>query len=321
MKKPGTSQKPNASRAPKRASGKSKNQVVPAFNPNQSAQTAALVFRAAAELVPYARNARTHSKAQIVAIAESIEARGWTSPVLVDGERGSRNIIAGHGRVLAAARLYSAGKTIRMADGARIPVGAVPVMYALGWTEAERRAYIIADNKLALDAGWDIDLLKTELQALKLDGFDLKFTGFGSIELDELFAEPGADGDVYSRKLDPPIYSPKGDRPPVASLVDMTKADELHAEIAADKKLPADVALFLHAAADRHAVFDFHAIAEFYCHAPAKTQRLMERSALVIIDFNAAIEGGFVRLTDELRALSFEVDGAAPADEETAADA
>jgi ParB-like chromosome segregation protein Spo0J len=101
-----------------------------------------------ADLVPYARNARTHSPAQITKIAAAIEEWGWTNPVLVD-ETGS--IIAGHGRVLAAKKLG---------------IAEVPVMIVAGWTEAQRRAYVLADNRLALDAGWDEDLLRSELVEL-----------------------------------------------------------------------------------------------------------------------------------------------------------
>lgn len=127
--------------------------------------------RSVAELVPYARNARTHSEQQVAQIAASIREWGWTNPVLVDESGG---IIAGHGRVLAARKLG---------------IDAVPVMVASGWTEAQRRAYVLADNKLALNAGWDEDLLRIELGELAQDGFDLGLTGFGDDELAELMAD------------------------------------------------------------------------------------------------------------------------------------
>jgi ParB-like chromosome segregation protein Spo0J len=98
-------------------------------------------------LIPYARNARTHAEDQVAQIAASIREWGWTNPVLV-GEDGT--IIAGHGRVLAARKL-------------RIPD--VPVMVAAGWSDAQKRAYTIADNKLTLNGGWDQDLLALELGA------------------------------------------------------------------------------------------------------------------------------------------------------------
>ena len=125
--------------------------------------------RAIDQLVPYARNARTHSDAQVAQIAASMREWGWTNPVLVDEAGG---IIAGHGRVLAARKLGLAE---------------VPVMVAAGWSEAQKRAYVLADNQLALNAGWDIDLLKTELQGLGDLDFDLGLIGFP--DLDSLLAE------------------------------------------------------------------------------------------------------------------------------------
>src|SRR5450631_1478974 len=104
--------------------------------------------RPLASLIPYARNARTHSAAQVAQIAASIREWGWTMPVLADEAGG---LIAGHGRVLAAQKLG-------LAD--------VPVMVARGWTDAQKRAYVLADNKLALNAGWDEELLAVELSDL-----------------------------------------------------------------------------------------------------------------------------------------------------------
>jgi DNA modification methylase len=125
-----------------------------------------------AALVPYARNARTHSPAPVAQIAASIREWGWTNPVLVDEDSG---IIAGHGRVLAAQKLG-------MAE--------VPVMVARGWTEAQRRAYVLADNRLAQNAGWDDEMLRLELGDLLLEGFDLGLTGFGTDELAPLLTPP-----------------------------------------------------------------------------------------------------------------------------------
>jgi DNA modification methylase len=131
--------------------------------------------RPVASLVPYARNARTHNPEQVAQIAGSIREWGWTVPVLVDE---ASNIIAGHCRVLAAQR---------------IGLDEVPVMVARGWSEAQKQAYVIADNKLALNAGWDEDLLRIELGELKGLGADLGLTGFGELELDALFGS-GTDG-------------------------------------------------------------------------------------------------------------------------------
>jgi hypothetical protein len=136
--------------------------------------------RPVADLLPYARNSRTHDDAQVAAIASSIREWGWTMPCLID-ETGM--LIAGHGRVLAARKLD-------LID--------VPVMVATGWSEAQKRAYVIADNKLTLRGGWDDDLLRVELSDLKSEGFDLTLTGFEPGEIDSLFAplddlEPPAD--------------------------------------------------------------------------------------------------------------------------------
>jgi DNA modification methylase len=123
------------------------------------------------DLIPYARNARTHSAEQVTQIAASIAEWGWTTPVLVD-EAGM--IIAGHGRVMAA-------KKLGLKD--------VPAMVATGWSEAQKRAYVLADNKLALNAGWDLELLKVELSDLSAHDFDLPLIGFSDLELKDLLAD------------------------------------------------------------------------------------------------------------------------------------
>src|SRR6266403_753696 len=122
-------------------------------------------------LIPYARNARTHNEEQVAQIAASIREWGWTNPVLVT-EDGT--IIAGHGRVLAARKLR---------------IAHVPVMIASGWTEAQKRAYAIADNKLALNGGWDEELLGLELGELEILGFDLDLIGFTESEREALAAQ------------------------------------------------------------------------------------------------------------------------------------
>ena len=121
--------------------------------------------RPIASLVPYPRNARTHSDSQIAEIARSIEEFGWTNPVLIDGENG---VIAGHGRLRAAEQLG-------LTD--------VPVIELAHLTPEQRRAYVLADNRLAQNAGWDAELLSIELSELKDFGFDLSLLGFASEEL------------------------------------------------------------------------------------------------------------------------------------------
>lgn len=125
--------------------------------------------RKVSDLVPYARNSRTHSDEQVSQIAASIKEWGWTVPVLIDLDGG---LIAGHGRILAAQKLG---------------ITEVPCMVAEGWTEAQRRAYVIADNKLALNAGWDDEMLRVEIGELQALDFDLDLTGFGADEIADLF--------------------------------------------------------------------------------------------------------------------------------------
>lgn len=122
-------------------------------------------------LIPYANNARTHSDSQVLQVAASIKEFGFTNPVLVDKDNG---IIAGHGRVLAAKKL---GMT------------EVPCIVLDHLTDAQRKAYIIADNKLALNSGWDVDILGLEIQSLNEIDFDVNLLGFGHDELLSLTGE------------------------------------------------------------------------------------------------------------------------------------
>jgi ParB-like chromosome segregation protein Spo0J len=132
-------------------------------------------YKPIADLIPYARNSRTHSDAQVAQIAASIKEFGWTNPVLLDGENG---IIAGHGRVMAAHKL---GET------------EVPTIELSHMDENQKRAYIIADNKLALNAGWDNEMLALEVADLKDAGYDLGLTGFSIDEIDLISKEINFD--------------------------------------------------------------------------------------------------------------------------------
>jgi len=123
------------------------------------------------ELTPYTRNSRTHSEEQITQVVASIVEYGWTNPVLIDD---SGMIIAGHGRTMAAARL-------KMTE--------VPCIRLSNLSENQKRAYIIADNQIALNAGWDEALLHEELEALKIEEYDLQLLGFSDAELDDLLTD------------------------------------------------------------------------------------------------------------------------------------
>lgn len=119
-------------------------------------------------LIPYCRNARVHSPEQVQRIASSIKEFGFNNPILVDGEKG---VIAGHGR-LAAAQLLGLKE--------------VPTIQLDGMTDAQKRAYILADNRIALDSTWDTKLLSVEAEALKEAGIDIELTGFSDDEINEL---------------------------------------------------------------------------------------------------------------------------------------
>jgi hypothetical protein len=142
-----------------------------------------IVYRKTADLKPYLKNSRTHSKAQVAQIAAAIREFGWTNPILTDDDGG---IIAGHGRLLAAIEL---------------DMPEVPTVPLIGLTEPQRRAYVIADNKLAENAGWDDELRNAELSDLSNLGFDLTVLGFSLTELSDLFptgeaADPGEGDDA-----------------------------------------------------------------------------------------------------------------------------
>lgn len=164
-------------------------------------------------LVPYARNSRTHSDAQVAQIAGSIREFGFTNPVLIGADDG---IIAGHGRVMAARKLG-------MAE--------VPCIRLGHLTEAQKRAYVIADNRLALNAGWDEDMLRLELGELQEDGFDLDLLGFSG---DELQALLGAADEVDLPELN------DGDREPFQQMtftVHDEQKEQIDAALSAAKRL------------------------------------------------------------------------------------
>jgi len=121
------------------------------------------------DLIPYVNNSRTHSDEQVMQVASSIKEFGFTNPILIDNDGG---IIAGHGRLLAAKKL---------------DIDEVPCIRLGYLSEAQRKAYVIADNKLALNSGWDNDLLKIELMQLDSIDFDLNLTGFDLSELANIF--------------------------------------------------------------------------------------------------------------------------------------
>ena len=237
------------------------------------------------ELLPYARNSRTHSDAQVAQIAASITEFGWTNPILADGDKG---IIAGHGRLLAARKLG---------------MDTVPVIELSHLTKAQKQAYIIADNKLALNADWDYALLKIELDDLKLLEFDINLTGIDPTDEVYNIDNNQLDDEKYSTKITTPIYEIKGDKPLVSELYNNNKTNDLSNKII-NSDIPEEIKTFLINASYRHIVFNYQNIAEFYAHSDEGVKSLMRQSALVIIDYDQAIEEGYVELSKELMNLS-----------------
>jgi DNA modification methylase len=169
-------------------------------------------------LRPYEKNPRTHSPQQIAKLVASLREYGFTNPILVDSRDG---IVAGHGRLEAA-------RAIGMTE--------VPVVVLDHLSESQRRAYVIADNRLAMDAGWDEDLLAAELAGLKIDGFDLGLTGFGDDEIDAIFAAADStlDGEVDEEEVPALPVSPVS-RPGDVWLLGR------HRVLCGDATVPADV--------------------------------------------------------------------------------
>ena len=158
-------------------------------------QSAQIEQIATAELIPYARNARTHSEQQVSQIAGSIQEFGFCNPVLIDATNG---IIAGHGRVLAAQLLK---------------LESVPCLRLTHLTDAQRRAYVLADNRIALSSGWDDEMLANELSDLHADEFDMALLGFDADELGKLLA--------FEADEVPPPELASGDREPFQQMAFM----------------------------------------------------------------------------------------------------
>jgi hypothetical protein len=231
-------------------------------------------------LIPYAMNARTHDEMQVAQIAASIREFGFNNPVLVDPDNG---IIAGHGRVLAAQKLK---------------LDTVPCIRLGHLSDAQKRAFILADNRLAMSAGWDDEILKSEPDRLRQEDFDIDLIGFDDSEL-KAFFDKESEGEEYTRKIKAPLYEPTGEKPDLLDLFSAAKTNQLLSEIESSNVTDEEKA-FLRVAAQRHTVFSYKHIAEYYSHADAEMQSLMEDSALIIIDFEKAIENGFVTLAGDI---------------------
>lgn len=176
-----------------------------------------IVYRKVEDLIPYARNARVHSDAQVAEIAASIMEYGWTNPILLDGENG---IIAGHGRLMAARKLG---------------METVPTIDIIGLSNAQKRALILADNKMALNASWDTELLKIELSDLMGGGDKDLITGFSQEEIDTLLGQFDPESEVEEDEL------PEPPSDPTSEPCDLWILGE-HRLLCGDSTMPDDVA-------------------------------------------------------------------------------
>lgn len=229
------------------------------------------------DLVPYENNPRKNDGA-VDAVANSIRAFGFKVPIIVDKEN---VIVAGHTRLKAAEKLG---------------LEKVPVIRADDLTEEQVNAFRLADNKTSELAEWDFDKLSEEMDLIS--GIDMSVFGFAMPDLDE----PDEDVNPYTTKTNIPQYDVQGESPDLSELVDEAKSNELIAEIDASG-LSWEEKEFLRKAAFRHNAFNYRKIAEYYASASEEMQALMEKSALVIIDYNDAIMNGFTRLSDNIKKM------------------
>ena len=243
------------------------------------------------DLTPDPQNARRHNPRNVGMIETSLREVGAGRSIVIDE---NNVILAGNATVEAAA---SAG--IERVLTVDVDGETIVAVRRSNLTPAQKARLGLFDNRTAELAEWDESVL-AELAAEGVGLEDL----FREAELAEIIGDVSApDEDAYSRAVESPVYTITGERPAVSELLDSGRTEELLVGIA-NADVPNDVATFLRAAAYRHAVFDYAKIAEFYAHADAGTQDLMEQSALIILDYERAIELGFARLVEELRDIA-----------------
>lgn len=231
---------------------------------------------AVSELIPYENNPRNNLLA-VDAVAESIRNFGFKVPIVIDSEN---VIVCGHTRLMAAKKLG---------------LDKVPCIVADDLTDEQIKAFRLADNKTAELAEWDFSKLEAELA--ELADIDMSVYGFCISCADE----PDT-GQKYTTKVNIPQYEIQGERPSIYELYDDTKTSELIREIE-QAEISEDDKEFLKRAAQRHTAFNYRKIAEYYANANDDVKKLMERSALVIIDLENAIANGYAKLSDRLQEL------------------
>lgn len=222
------------------------------------------------DLLEYKYNAKEHPEWQIEQIVNSIKQFGFNDPIAVDE---NNTIIEGHGRLYA---LQEMGET---------EVDCIRLSHL---DEEQKRAYILAHNKLTMNTDFDLDLLQLELENI----IDIDMSDFGFDDFLEEEEEQEEEEQMYSDKVSGLMYEPTSDeQPDITTLYDDTKKNELLSRID-EVELPEEVKSFLKLASSRHVVFDYKNIAEYYTHAPKEVQELFEDNLLVIVDFDKALAGG-----------------------------
>ena len=237
-------------------------------------------------LLPSSKNPNVHSEAQIERLAKLIEYYGFRHPIVVSKNSGF--IVAGHGRWMAATKLG---------------LSEVPVDYQEFDTPDAEYSFMVADNAVALWSELDLASINAEMINLGPD-FDVDLFGIEDFKIDlnefENNPEGTPEGDkLYTDKIQIPIYEPTGKKPEINELYQDEKTIALIDQINSSTILE-ETKAFLRKAAQRHTVINFQNVAEYYAHADKETQELFEASALVIIDFNKAIEQGLTELANEI---------------------
>lgn len=235
-------------------------------------------------LRPYEKNAKKHDQTQIDNVAKSIEKYGFVQPLVIDK---NNVVIIGHCRL-------EASKKLKLKE--------VPCVLADTLTDEQVKELRLLDNKLN-ESEWDLDLISEELADIDLSDFELDWdvSSFGE-------NLPNTDSEnPYTMKVDIPQYQITGECPELSELTNEDKQKELLKDIKASN-LAKEQKEFLIKASQRHVVFDYGKIAEYYAHQDKEMQGLMEKSALVIIDFNDAIKNGFVEVRKTIEDLVGDID-------------
>jgi hypothetical protein len=250
------------------------------------------------DLVPDPKNRRKHTPRNVGMIVDALNKVGAGRSIVIDE---NNEVLAGNATIEAAGEAGITKVKVVETNGSE-----VVAVRRTGLTDDQKRDLAMYDNRAAELAEWDIEQLTEDMS----DSIDLS-AFFYERELDDLLQkakEDGIDPNGYSSKVDSPIYKPNRDKPLVSELYDVRKYKELKAAII-DSELSEQDKDFLIVAAQRHVVFDYSKIADFYAHSDKAVQELMEDSALVIIDFNKAIEKGFVKLYEDFQELANRVLG------------